>query len=203
MPKSPAKIKKKLERFTTGRELVQVTRRLKGADRLEGFLVGHGERWVLLHLVTPHGFSLDGYVAVRTVDIKSCKRWGKEHGSFPSRCLAYFGEIPVVPRGIDLSRTHRLIVTAAARWPLLTLFVENDDPDVCFVGQPVSVSSRRLRLLPISPAAQWQEEPIRYDLRDVTRVQFGGRYEEALYALGNGDGAGTGTAQKQSPAGHW
>ncbi len=184
MPKSPAKMKEKLERFTAGRQLVQITRRLKGADRLEGFLVDQGERWILLHLVTPHGFSLDGYVALRSVDIKSCKRWGAEHGSFPSRCLEYFGEIPVVPTGLDLARTHRLIGSAATRWPLLTLFVEIEDPDVCFVGQPVSVSSRHLHLLPISPEAEWQEEPIRYDLRDITRIQFGGRYEEALYALG-------------------
>jgi hypothetical protein len=197
MPPSTAKIKEKLERFTAGRELVQITRRLKGADRLEGFLVGRGERWVLLHLVTPHGFSLDGYVALRAVDIKSCKPWGAKNGSFPSRCLQYFGEIPVVPQGIDLSRTHRLIVSAAARWPLLTLFVEADDPEVCFVGQPVSVSSRHLRLLPISPAAEWQEEPIRFDLRDVTRIQFGGRYEEALYALGRR--SDDTTAPPQSP----
>jgi hypothetical protein len=188
VPKSPAKLKEKLERLTTSRELVQITRRLKGADRLEGFLVGHGERWVLLHLVTPHGFSLDGYVALRTIDIKTCKRWGADHEFFPSRCLDYFAEIPVVPQGIDLARTHRLIVSAAAQWPLLTLFVEDDDPGVCFVGQPVLVSSRSLRLLPISPAAQWQEEPIRYDLHDVTRIQFGGRYEEALNALGRHSG---------------
>jgi hypothetical protein len=178
------KIQDRLERLALNRDLVQITRRIKGADRLEGFFVAVGQRWLLLHLVTPHGFHLDGYTALRTADLRSSKPWGGKKNGFPGRALAYFEQSPVLPDGIDLTTTKTLIETAAERWPMVTIHVEVDDPQVCFIGKPLAVTSRTLRLLEITPAAKWDSEPTGYRLRNITRIDFGGRYEEVLHAVG-------------------
>ena len=116
-------------------------------------------------------------------DVKRAKRWDDKAG-YPARALAYFNQLPVLPPGIDLSSTRSLLETASKAFPLLTIHVEATDPSVCFVGRPTSFSKRTLRLLEIDSGGRWENEPTSWDLSAVTRVAFGGRYEEALFAIG-------------------
>jgi hypothetical protein len=55
---------------------------------------------------------------------------------------------------------------------------------VCFIGHPVRFTSRSVHLLGITPQAQWEVNPEKWAFADVTRVDFGGRYEEALALIG-------------------
>ena len=45
-------------------------------------------------------------------------------------------------------------------------------------------------LLEINPDASWDAEPREYRLRDITRVDFGGDYEDALHLVGGWPDAG-------------
>jgi hypothetical protein len=40
-----------------------------------------------------------------------------------------------------------------------------------------------LSLLEVDPNAEWYERATEYNLDDITRVAFGGSYEEALYLI--------------------
>ncbi|HUD15641.1 MAG TPA: hypothetical protein VMQ59_00210 [Acidimicrobiales bacterium] len=164
--------------------LVRIDRSIKKADRLEGYLVGLGRRWALLQLVS-HDWLLNGYGAIRVGDVKRVRRWD-DRSDFPARALAHFDQTALPIPGIELDSVRSLIESAAQRSSLVTVFVEDARPDVCFVGRALSVSDRRLRLSEIDPGAVWKHEPTKLDLRDVTRVEFGGRYEEALAALAGG-----------------
>lgn len=164
--------------------LVRIDRRIKKADRLEGYVVGLGKRWVLLHLVS-HDWFLNGYTAIRIGDVKRVKRWD-DRSDFPARALAHFDQTPQPVCGIELRSARSLIESTAQRSPLITIFTEYRRPDVCYIGRPVTVARRRLRLLQIDPGAVWRSKATKWDLRDISRVEFGGRYEEALAALGGG-----------------
>jgi hypothetical protein len=39
-------------------------------------------------------------------------------------------------------------------------------------------------LLEITPSAEWEPRPTQYRLSEITRVNFGGDYEGALYMVG-------------------
>ena len=52
------------------------------------------------------------------------------------------------------------------------------------IGRVVSIVSGKLSLLEIEPGAVWEETPTRYSLEEITRVDFGGDYEDALYLVG-------------------
>ena len=66
---------------------------------------------------------------------------------------------------------------------------EQVDPDVCRIGRVLRVSRGCVSLLEINPDATWDTAPTDYPLKEITEVNFGGDYEDALYLVG-GDPAG-------------
>lgn len=73
-----------------------------------------------------------------------------------------------------------------APFPLVTLHTEVADPDVCYIGRPVQLTSR---VVTIGPDATWDDDEwLTLAWADVTRIDFGGDYAQAL-ALVAGDAA--------------
>jgi hypothetical protein len=163
-------------------ELVRVRRGIRKADRVEGFVVGVGEQWVLLNLFDPDMF-LDGYVALRLRDIRRVERRGGPD-SFPLRALQHFGQSRRPLKGVDLDTIDGLLASLGSVYPLLLVYVEELHPEVCYVGKYVSTSKRNLRLLEISPRATWDDKPTEWPLKAISRVEVGTRYAEALHAVG-------------------
>lgn len=73
-----------------------------------------------------------------------------------------------------------MVTSAAAAAPLLSVFVEFDRPDICWIGSVTSLDAKKLRLLEVDTQAEWKRTPRSIDPADVTRVDIGGSYEEAL-----------------------
>jgi hypothetical protein len=161
--------------------LVRLTRAIRRADKLEGFVAGVGHRWVLLSLVDD-GAYLNGFAAIRLTDVKGVVPWGGSE-SFAVRALRGRGEWPPHSPEISLDSAGGLLRDAADVSPLVTLHVEVDDPTVCFIGRPVVIAARSVRLLEVTPDASWEEMPTTYRFSDVTRIEFGGRYEAALASV--------------------
>ncbi|WP_141704242.1 hypothetical protein [Planobispora rosea] len=60
---------KDLKRAARSGKPVRVWRGIDRADRLDGYVVGVGEKWALLHTVSEE-IRLDGYSAVRLADVE-------------------------------------------------------------------------------------------------------------------------------------
>jgi hypothetical protein len=139
------------------------------------------KNWVLLQDLDG-GMFLNGYSAIRLRDVKRVTE--EEEDSFPARALRIRGEALHVPEDIDITSTRSLISSAATRFRLITVHNEMDDPSVCFIGWPMRVSDKSLRLQEVTPEAEWDGEVSKWPLSDITRVDFGGRYEDALLTVG-------------------
>jgi hypothetical protein len=162
--------------------LIRVSRTLRRSDKIDGFVVGIGQAWVLIAELE-HASDLNGFQALRLGDIaKVQQRGGPE--TFVGRALVARGQWPPVGADVDLDNAVDLIRSAAEAAPLVALFMEEEDPGVCFVGRPVRLTSRSVHLLEISAQAEWSDNPTKWRLADVTRVEFGSRYEEALTLVG-------------------
>lgn len=85
---------------------------------------------------------------------------------------------------IDLSSLPALLKSANALFPLVTIHQERAKPGECFIGKVLDISERKLLLHPIDPDAVWHKKPSRFRLSEITRVDFGGGYEEALHLVG-------------------
>lgn len=171
-----------LEKAARRSTLVRLTRTIRRSDKVQGFVVGVGREWVLLALLDPN-IDLDGHTAVRIRDVSKVERRGGPD-TFVGRALAARGEWPPVEVEVGFNRVEDLIRTATELAPLVTLHVEAHDPRVCFIGRPVRIGRKAVRLKEITPEATWVERRTRWAFDDITRVEFGGRYEQALALVG-------------------
>jgi hypothetical protein len=74
--------------------------------------------------------------------------------------------------------------TANRAFPLVTIHREKVDAGACWVGRVVDLGRGRVTLLEIGPDASWDDELETYRLNEITRVDFGGDYENALQLVG-------------------
>lgn len=179
---APKKLTARLHKALENRELVRVRRDITRAERLTGYVVGVGERWLFMACVED-GIALDGFQALRLADVESVKR-RKEKETFTRRALDLGGQWPPhAPSTISLDDDATLIGDISRVYPLLVLYVEHQDPGICHVGKALDWSRRGFNLLSVTPDAEWEEPTTRFKFADVTRIDFGGRYEDVLMRL--------------------
>ena len=82
-----------------------------------------------------------------------------------------------------MATTRDLLLSANLIFPLVTIHRERVDPDICEIGRVVWADKRYLSLREIDPHAKWEQQR-QYRLSEITRVDFGGAYEEALHFIG-------------------
>ncbi|HYY10481.1 MAG TPA: hypothetical protein VE781_06050 [Kineosporiaceae bacterium] len=176
--RSTAKVRRRLEKALRRQSLLRIHRGYRKAGDLEGFVVGLGREWVLLALLGD-GVHLNGHVALRLAGLSTVTT-NRKPGSFIHRALQARGEWPPEAVDVDLDSAAGVVRSAALLQPLVTLHIEAIDAGVAFIGRPVKVGRRRVHLLEVDPEAEWWPVPTTWRLDDLTRVDFGGDYEEAL-----------------------
>ena len=179
MTKKRRRLSKNLRLAQGRRDCLRVIRTIEKAERVDGYLVAVGKRWLLLF--TQREGDPSGYVALplrtlrrisRAPGRRFVRRSFQAHSAWPPAAPTVF---------IDLDRGVReLIDSAAAGFPLVTLFTECDHPGVCYIGQPVRWGRRKLHLQEVDPRGRWQRKPAPHRIASITRVDFGGRYETNL-----------------------
>jgi hypothetical protein len=169
---------RRLQKALESQDLVRL-RRQKDADRLEGYVVAIGKKWLVLNVATAG--EPNGWAAVRLSDIRN--NWEARGKRFQRRAFelahAWPPAPPTLPLAVDGS-VRELIESAAAAYPLVTIFVEDDDPNICFIGEPVGWTPRKLIWRNLDLDASWEAYEVKYKLSDITRLDIGGRYESLL-----------------------
>jgi hypothetical protein len=178
-PSSRPKLVKKLQAAREDRSLVRVERRID-PHPLQGYVVQVGGPWVVLAQLDD-AITVDGFVAVRLADITRVRP--APNASFVRRALKLRGEWPPPrsPATLDLRRRRDLIRSIHAVSPVIAIFIERCDPEVCFIGVPTGFRGNKLLLTEITTRAKWWGEPTAWKLGRITRIDWGGRYEQALY----------------------
>jgi hypothetical protein len=181
---SAAQLGDRLSRAQARHELVCVVRSIDHADPVLGHVVGHGPRWVLVAVVVDG--SANGWVALRLHDIVGIET--ADGGRFIRRGLEFQGSWPPQAPVDDVrlsGGTRALVESVAASFCLLTAYQERVDPVMMHVGRPSSFSPDLLKWQGMSPETRWETEVTVLRAAEVTRVDFGGRYESALTHAAN------------------
>ena len=160
-----------------GRSLVCITRKVE-AGTAKGYIVDASEQWQVLLLIGG-GISYEGFQVFRLQDVTSLEMRAP-YADFYEAAIRKRGlRRPRAPK-LDLSSAQALVQSAGKRYPLITIHREKADPEVCHIGQVVSLSASSVSLLEVGPDAIWEDLPTKYRLAEITRVDFAGPYEEAL-----------------------
>ena len=169
-------IREKLERALGTQTLVRIDRKPKTADHYDGFVVGVGTKWLLLRREVDGGHP-DGFIAVRLRDVKRVRR----DRSFSTRVAESLASWPpVLPPGVVLDSTAGLLSSAGATRLLIGIEREALLDGAMWVGQFVAVDDKRLWMNELDTKARWRKKQRGYRLKDITTVQFDGRYLASL-----------------------
>lgn len=167
---------------TRERILTRLWRENIEAGHFDGYVLDATPELLLLAVVNG-AIRLDGFAVLRTADLTDVQVPTPYH-DFQQRALELRGESPTVPE-IDLTSFVSVIRSAASRFPLITVRCEVEHSDSCYIGRVLDLNDERLLLTYIDPNARWDlDRPDRFLIADITRIDFGGQYEDALYRVG-------------------
>ena len=188
MGKRSSDITERLQEAQQDSTLVRVERR-DDFDDIEGYVVGVGGEWVLF-AVLDAAIVLDGHAAVRLRDVRRIRH--RSNGDMVRRALALRDQWPPTAPGVpvNLDSVRDLVTSLAEVSALLTVHTERDDADVCFIGASQGLGERSLRLREVNPRGSWTVQPTKYRLDRITRLDVGGRYEQALSSVAGPPPAG-------------
>jgi hypothetical protein len=163
-----------------GRHLFQVVRNIKGSGRMAGFVVDFSECFILFHVVDMDAFRLNGYSVIRRADVRKHRAFDKRE-FWQYRAVRRFKLTPVRPAGVSLVSAPLLLGSIDEQYPLFTIHPERTKSDVCYIGHLLSMNAGTFTIDDLNSNAEWSG-PRRLKFKDVTRVDFGGGYENALAA---------------------
>ncbi|MBR7889043.1 hypothetical protein J9B83_08780 [Marinomonas sp. A79] len=174
-----------LEKARTRNNVVRIFREeLDGPESwTDGFVVDANEEMVLLQLVDD-SVRLNGYQILFLEDISDFAH-PAPFNDFQKRVLTLRGEEVVDPE-VELDDLAVLLIDISEEFGLVTLHREEVEPDSCEIGRVVRADAVTYELEEIGSDARWFDDTFEYDLYDITRIEFGGAYEEALL-LANDD----------------
>jgi hypothetical protein len=160
--------------------LVRLTRGGVPAEDADtvGYVVALGPELVALHVLSDR-IGLDGYEVLRLRDLLAVVDGFPSH-SFYTRALEMKGEGPAVPAWLDLSSLPAAIGSVRRNQPLIVLHRERMAPGEIAVGCVRQALPSGIRLHWMTPRAEWEEDRTLYRYGSITRVQFGGEYENTL-----------------------
>ena len=167
------------------RQLVRIPRRFEESG-VRGYVLGVGPTFFIVALVSDRLW-LDGFECFRIADLISVEP--DPYARFAEAALRQRGlRRPKMPK-VNLDSVEDILVSSGIAFPLIAIHSEIKDPDICQIGRVVAVNRSQVALLEIGPDAAWDAEPTVHALRSITRVGFGGDYEDALFLVGGAGAA--------------
>lgn len=165
----------------TNEGLIRIYREELENGWADGYVAAAGEEFFALELIDD-SIRLNGFNCMRYSDITRCDFPAPPAG-FLTKALKAQGFCRQEKFLPNLSTLSSLLSTAGAVFPLLTIHLEVSDPDICFIGKVESVTSDQLDLKLITPDGEWKVSTKQIALDGITRVDFGGAYEAALFLI--------------------
>jgi hypothetical protein len=170
-------LKAKLAIALAERTLIRIVRKIDETKHYDGYVVALCGDWILMAAIND-AIRPNGFDALRLKDVSEYYD-PAHHAAFVEAALAK--RKIRRPEVLDIDMTDaKSIVAGANKYPLVTIHREIADPDVCHIGRVSSFTKQRVLLLEITPDATWEAEPTPYALSEITKIDFGDPYAEAL-----------------------
>src|SRR5262245_23249780 len=165
------------------KHLLEVKRTPRVLGGISGFVIDVSPTFgglLLVHRLDWDTFRLNGY-SVLTMESISHYRIFDRAANWQHRAARRLQLAPKCPMGVSLQELPVSLVSIAKRYPLLTIYVEKQNPEVCYVGSLFILMGRTFTIQELDCNAEWCGLR-RFRYADVTRIDFGGGYEAALAA---------------------
>ncbi|MDQ1104745.1 hypothetical protein [Nocardioides zeae] len=178
----PAKVRRRLESALVEGRITTVWRDAFEIASTDGLVVALTDDWVVLHDLAD-GVHLDGLVALRLRDVS--RVLFRDDDAYHRRALAALG-VEVATYEVEADVDARgLLARAQAEDRLVAIHLEVLRGEPMTLGRLLDLRRKRFVIHYIGRDGEWAREPERWRYRDVTRIEVGGRYLEALERFGD------------------
>ena len=147
-----------------------------------GYVLEVGPQFFLLALVG-EDMRFNGFQCLRLQDVRRLQV-PDPYADFVVAALRKRGQRIRKKPNVDISELPALLISANRLFPIVTIHRERVKPDSCWIGRVLDVTNKSVLLHEIGPDAVWDKKSTRFQLSEITRVEFGGGYEEALHLVG-------------------
>lgn len=185
MSQSRKKILERLDAALRDRSPVTIRRERLDIDATSGFIVAITEDWVVMQDLT-QGVYLDDFVALRLDLVTRVESFRAKEKKYVIRAVAGLG-VPV--RDFECASDASigdLLAIADTLVEIVGVHVESPKGgDWINFGKIHRIGKKRLDLQFIGRDGDWVDYTDRWRLKDITRLEFGGRYGMALEKFGD------------------
>ena len=157
--------------------LVRVERAIEDSDELVGFVLKANSELVLVNTLGDIG-NFNGFSVLRKSDVVRLSTVPKR--SFDRLIVEADGIQPRPFPGVAFQNLSTLVESASRLFGIVSIMNEFARPDISHVGVFEGSEKRHLRLKEINIFGEIQKRISRHQWMSITRVDFGGPYEEAL-----------------------
>jgi len=179
-------VRAELQRALEERVPVRIHRERIQPGVIHGYVVGLSRDFCLVAEVGD-AIRFDGYIAIAVADISTLE--GDPAREFVDRALALRGETLQVPKDFRLEDWAAIARSAAAVAPLISVnMLEDDDGEISYVGQVVSIDAAAIVLRELDPNAAWYPDTGAYEFAAIGSIGFGSGYLEALWQVAGAPG---------------
>ena len=172
-----ARFKALLKRCQDKRILIEFDRRPQISERVAGFVLDFNDSWILLHLLEWNTFTLNGYIVIRVQDIKRQNVFDKE--SCWQHKAAKVNKLKPVDPGVSICSLEEAVRSVCRKFPVITIEKELVVGDAFWIGRLAEFTPKTVSIHDLNTKAEWKGK-VKFNLKDITRLAFGGGYEAAL-----------------------
>ena len=171
-------VKQRLELASKNKLLVRIYREAFADEYFVGYVVGTGPDHFAMEIISSSIY-YDGYCCMRYTDVSRCYIPDPD-SEFLKKALSLRGERREGNPGVDLSTSASIVESASLVFETVNIWQEELEPRVCYIGRVTELISTHVKLRTITPNGEWEDGIAAYNLKDVTKIDFGGSYEEIL-----------------------
>lgn len=169
-----------MERVIQKKWLVEFNRKPLDKHPLFGFMLARNDEFTLIQEFDSSHFQLNGWIVFKNDSVKNFKVYDDQQYFLTE--VVRFEKIR--PRSVEISIDSwaDILASAAEKFPLIVIERERIERDACYIGKLVETKNNGFVLWDIDPSAEWDKKR-NYKYKDVTKIQFGGKYETVLASV--------------------
>jgi hypothetical protein len=145
-----------------------------------GYVLDVGKDFFVL-LTTDETCRFNGFQCIRIKDVRNLRE--DPYSDFAVAALQARKQSVSKKPNVKLGSIAEMLLSISEISSLVTIHRHKIKPDSCWIGKLVGVNDLELSLLEIGPEAKWDTKWTKYKLKDISQVDFGGGYEEALFLV--------------------
>ncbi|WP_028050289.1 hypothetical protein [Cellulomonas sp. URHD0024] len=173
----PSKVRRRLNDSLTGRRIVTAVRDSFEISLTDGFVIAMTEDWVVMHTLAD-GVYLDDIVMLRLGDIS--RVWFRDDDAYHHRAVEALDKSVAVFDCDDSVDACELLKVASATAEIFAVRLEMLDREPLAIGRLTRLRKKSFDLHYVGRDGVWANQVERWKYQDLTRIELGGRYLQAL-----------------------